>query len=146
MHSILPTALHELSVSLRIRGDDHDLCIEPLIDIFEHLDCIRSPTFLLGIEQDIPLLWNLALNHVEEDGTERVPEVGSDPDEVPVVELDARRQDGANSRPSADTDSTAVQMSQVWQTCKFHFTCPKHSWQVLDDRTRPISLCTTNHV
>jgi len=75
MHPILFTALHELRISSRIRCDDHDLCIEPLINILEHLDCIGSPTFLLGIEQDIPLPWNLALDHVKEDGTERVPEV-----------------------------------------------------------------------
>ena len=108
MHPILFTSLHELSVSPRIRGDDHDLCVERLVDILEHLDCIGPPTFLLSVEQDVPPLWNLALDHVKDDGAERALEVGSDPDEEPIVELEACRQDSANSRPSADADAAAV--------------------------------------
>jgi len=71
VHPIFFTALHELGVSPRIRGDDHDLCIERLVDILEHLDCIGSSTFLLGIEQDVPLIWDLAFDHVKECGAKQ---------------------------------------------------------------------------
>ena len=91
MHTTFLAALHELSITLRVRSDDHDLRIERLVDILEDLHRIRSPTFLLCVEQDVPLLWDPALDHIEEDGSERVLEVGADPDEEPVVELDAGR-------------------------------------------------------
>ena len=94
------------------------LSLERDVDILEHLHRVRTAPLLLGVEQNVALLRDRALDHVEQDGAERLLHVGADPDEEPVVELHAGGKDGADAGTGADGDAAAVEMAEVGETCE----------------------------
>ena len=118
MHPILLTPLHQLSIPNRVARDQHDLRLERHVDLLEHLHRVWPAALLLGVVEDVALLRDRALDHVEEDGAEGFFHVGSDPDEEPVVELHGRREHSANTRTGADGDTAAVEMGEVGQAGK----------------------------
>ena len=87
------------------------LSLERHIHILEHRHRIRAAPFLLGVEQDVTLLGHPTSDHLEENGTESLFHVGTDPDEEPVVELEAGGEDSANAGTGADGDAAAVEMA-----------------------------------
>ena len=89
------------------------LSLERDIHILQHLHRIRAASLLLSVEEDVALLRDRALDHVEQDGAERLLHVGADPDEEPVVELETGGEDGADTRAGADGDAAAVEMAEV---------------------------------
>ena len=88
------------------------------IHLLEHLHRVRAAALLLGVEQDVALLRNLALDHVEQDGAEGLLHVRADPDEEPVVELQAGGEHSADTGASADGDTATVEMAEVGETCE----------------------------
>ena len=94
------------------------LSLERVVDVPEHLHRVRATALLLSVVKNVALLGNRAVDHVEEDRAERLLHVRTDPDEEPVVELDAGGEDGADARAGADGDAAAVEMSEVGETGK----------------------------
>ena len=134
MHAVLLAALHELCVTDRVGGDDDDclmyhkllpawmsqsktltLSLERDVDILEHLHRVRTAPLLLGVEQDVALLRDRALDHVEEHGPERALHVRADPDQEPVVELHRRREHRADAGARADRDAAPEEVREVGQ-------------------------------
>ena len=81
----------------RWKSRKRTLSLERHIHILEHRHRIRAAPFLLGVEEDVALLGDRAVDHVEEDRAEALLHVGADPDEEPVVELDAGGEDCADA-------------------------------------------------
>jgi hypothetical protein len=133
VHVVLAARLHELCVALRVGCDNHDccasislipgektasytltLCLKGLVYILEHLDRVRTTTFLLGVEHNVAFLGDPALDDVKQDRAKRLLHVGADPDEEPVVELGAGGEHGADARAGADTDALLIEVGEVW--------------------------------
>ena len=100
------------------------LGLEGDVDVLEHLHRVRTAALLLGVEEDVPLLGDRAVDHVEEHGAEGLLHVGADPDEEPVVELYTGGEDSADTGAGADGDAAAVQVRQVGQASKLGRTRP----------------------
>ena len=56
------------------------------------------------------------MNHIEQDWSECLLHVGTDPDEEPVLELNGRRQDSADTRASANGDTLLEEVREVRET------------------------------
>ena len=95
---------------------EHTLSSEGDIDLLEHFHGVGSTSLLLGVEEDVALLGDRLRDHLKENRTEGLLHVRTDPDEEPVVELDAGREHCANTRTGADGDTTAVKVGEVGQT------------------------------
>lgn len=92
------------------------LSLESDVDILEHLHGVRTTALLLGVEQNVTLLGHSAGDHVEENGSEGLLHVRADPDEEPVVQLHGSGENSSNTRSSADSNTTAVEMREVEET------------------------------
>ena len=121
MSSALPTGLDVMMTTVSItvssncptswKSRKRTLSFERHIHILEHRHRIRAAPFLLGVEQDVALFRDLALDHVEQDGPKGLFHVRTDPDEEPVVELEAGGEDSADAGTGADGDAAAVEMA-----------------------------------
>lgn len=134
MHSVLLAAFHEFGIAHRVGRDNdnyiahkhvvataiwlkrHTLSLEGNVDIFEHLHGVGAAAFLLGVEEDVALFWDPAMDHVEEDRPEGLLHIRPDPDEEPVVELQAGREHSTDSRAGADRNAAPVKMAEVRET------------------------------
>ena len=95
------------SLTLSFEGD---------VNVLQHLHGVWPAALLLGVEEDVALLGDGAMDHVEEDGTERLLHVRADPDQEPVVELCAGGKYSTDTGTRADGDAAAVQVAKVGQT------------------------------
>lgn len=86
------------------------------VDILQHLHRVRAATLLLGIEKNVALLGDRAVDHVEEDGAEALLHVRANPDQEPVVELHGGGQDGADTGTRADGNTATEEVGQVRKT------------------------------
>lgn len=131
MSSALPTGLEVMRTTVNA-NQPRDRCTEEIsltlglerdIDLLQHLHRVGAAAFLLGIIQDIALLRDGLLDHIEEHGSERALHVRTDPDQEPVVELHARREHGTDTRTRADGDTAAVEVSEVRKSSELCGAC-----------------------
>ena len=114
--STTATGAHTRKAACESRDGGRTLSVPVLVNLLENLHRVWTASFLLGIEQNVALLRDLALDHVEQNGSKGFLHVGADPDEEPVVELDAGGKHGADARARADGNTTAVQVREVRET------------------------------
>lgn len=146
MHVVFAARLHELGVTLRVGSDDDNLSLECLVDVFKHLYGVRTASLLLGVEDDVALLGDAAFDHVKEDAAERLLHVGADPDEVPVIELDAGREDRPDAGSGTDADALLVEVREVGQTGELHLAGPDVGRLVGHHLASPVSLDANDHI
>ena len=94
--------------------------LEGDIYILQHFHRVWAAAFLLGIEEDVALLGDGSVDHVEENGAESLFHVRSDPDEEPIVKLDTGGKYGADTGASTDRDTATVQMGEVGKAGKLY--------------------------
>ena len=124
MSSALPTGLEVMRTTGNVgqprahivRNASLTLSLERDIDLLEHLHRVRAAALLFGVVQDVALLRDGALDHVEEHGSERALHVRTDPDQEPVVELHAGREHSTDTRTCADGDTAVVKVGEVRET------------------------------
>ena len=73
------------------------LGLEGDVDLLEHLHGVRTAALLLSVEEDVALLRHTAVDHIKEDGTERLFHVRTDPNQEPIVELHGSGQYGTDA-------------------------------------------------
>lgn len=73
------------------------LGLEGDVYLLEHLHGVRTTALLFSVEEDVALLRHSAVDHIEEDGTERLFRVRTDPNQEPIVELHGSGQYGADA-------------------------------------------------
>lgn len=81
------------------------------IDILQHLHRVRAATLLLCIEENVALLGNRAVDHIEEDGAEALLHVRTNPDQEPVVELHGSGQDSTDTGTRANGNTATEEVS-----------------------------------
>ena len=123
MSSALPTGLEVMRTTGNVgqprahivRNASLTLSLERDINLLEHLHRVRAAALLFGVVQDVALLRDGALDHVEEHGSERALHVRTDPDQEPVVELHCRREHRADAGARADRDAAPEEVREVGQ-------------------------------
>ena len=74
------------------------------------------------------------MNHIEQDWSERLLHVGTDPDEEPVVELNAGGENSADAGASADGDAASEEVRQVGETSELDGACVIEYVYIIDTR------------
>ena len=98
-------ALHHFVVALPVTRDEDDLCAKARPRILEELHCIRAAAALLRVPQDHALRLDMIMDEGGDGGAECALLVGADPDEEPILALDAGRERRADARARADADA-----------------------------------------
>ena len=160
MHPIRLAALHQLGIPLRIRRDDNDwrrcksalngvssdcprtFSLKSVIDIAEHLHDIWPATLVLGVEEDVPVARNIAVDDIEEDRTKGIFQVGANPDQEPVIELHAGRQHRTDAGPGADADPTAEKVREKRETRELGPASVTYSLNVIRWHSPSAPACT----
>ena len=77
---------------------------------------------------------------------ERLFLVASDPDQIPIGGLQARRERGPETGTGADTDTTLIECRSVGDTGELELTSPEMRRWVVYEATSEIALDTTDEV
>ncbi len=123
MSSALPTGFEVMRTTvvydrrqqraIHFAAEPRTFCLKGDVDILQHLHSVRATALLFGIEKNVALLWNGAVNHVEENRAKGLLHVGTNPDQEPVIQLYTSGQHSSDAGSSAYSDSATVEMSQV---------------------------------
>ena len=128
----LPAALHQLLVALKVGSNEDDLRIPRGICLLDKLNNIGATTSLLAVPQAQPLRLDVFVDQARDRGTESLLLITSNPDEIPIRALYARRQRSAEAGTRADSDTAFVERRCVGDTCELHFASPDVGWDVVN--------------
>lgn len=138
--------MHHLIVALHIGRDEDDFGAKTVPRVLEKLHTVRTSSALLGVPQNHALGFNVLMDETRDRRAECLFLVRADPDEEPVLALDASRQSRTNASARADADAALIHGRSVADAGKLELTRPDRLGRVADQTFSKVALDTANHV